>query len=128
MSGIVIPRDRTDKQPPTGYCLNPECQVDNQRYEFEVKHDRFACPKCGASKPPIVGLLVLTHWFVPAKNGPIEDGGGLRFKLACDDKRAYLATFTNLEAATKVLDLVNCPGCLKWDEDQRRKAGTFFRR
>lgn len=119
MSGIIVPHDRVDKYA-RGYCYNPECiEPGVDRYEFKVEHDRFCCPKCGANKGPLVGLLVLTHWIARDPKGPIEGEGGLRYKLACDTKRAYLATFTNMEAATPVLEIVNCPGCLKVAQEQR---------
>lgn len=115
MSGIAIPHDRTTKQQVMGYCLNPECKPNpqtNQYFTFEVEHDRFACPKCGAYKQPYVGVQVLTHWLVQDPKGPIEGDGGLRWRIACDNDRAYLATFTNLEAATRAVEVANCPGCL----------------
>jgi hypothetical protein len=45
--------------------------------------------------------------------GPIIGDGGLRYRIACDQSRAYLATVTNLEAATDNPKIVNCPGCRK---------------
>lgn len=59
----------------------------------------------------MVGLLVLTHLLIRDPNGPIKGHLG-RFKLACNTKRAYLATITNLEAATGDPSIANCPGCL----------------
>lgn len=113
MSGIEIPRDRTTRQPARGYCLNPECLEDSAagRFEFDVQDDRFACPKCGARDTPMVGLLVLTHLLIRDPEGPIRGAMG-RFKLACHHSRAYLATLTNLEAATGDPRIANCPGCL----------------
>jgi hypothetical protein len=114
MSGISIPHDRTTKQQVMGYCLNPDCKPNphtNDYFSFAVDHDRFACPRCGANKPPFVGVQVLTHWLVQDNKGPIEGEGGLRWKIACDQDRAYLATFSNLEAATKAFEVANCPGC-----------------
>lgn len=128
MSGIQIPNDRTTKQRVRGYCLNAECSPrENERYEFDVEHDRFCCPKCGAYKPPMVGVLSLVHWLARDSKGPIEGTGGLRWKLACEADRAYLATFTNKEAASVAIEAVNCPGCLEAYEIGRRKAGNFFR-
>lgn len=114
MTGILIPSDRTTKQVPRGYCLNPECRErsEDSRYEFEAKHDHFACPKCCNTDPMGVGLLVLTHLLVRDQAGPIRGSGGSRWKFACDSKRAILATETNLEAATGVPEVANCPGCL----------------
>lgn len=120
MTGILIPHDRTTQQQPRGYCLNPECLEDStdSRFEFNVDHDQFCCPKCGGRDSPMVGLLVLTHLLIRDQRGPIKGQMG-RFKLACNQRRAYLATFTNLEAATSDPRIANCPGCL----DVARKAG-----
>jgi hypothetical protein len=113
MSGIAIPSDRTTKQPVRAYCYNPECKpVDGDRFEFGVSNDRFACPKCGAFLPPMVGVLSLVHLLVRDPKGPIIGEGGLRWRLACEERRAYLATVTNNEAATVVREVANCPGCL----------------
>jgi len=113
MAGVIVPNDRTSKQQPRGYCLNPECLEDSaqSRFEFDVDHDRFCCPKCGGRDGPMVGLLVLTHLLVRDQGGPIVGQFG-RFKLACHNSRAYLATVTNLEAATSDPSIANCPGCL----------------
>jgi hypothetical protein len=114
MAGIIIPTDRTTKQQPRGYCLNPECleSSDQERFEFDVDHDRFACPKCGANSSPMAGLLVLTHLLMRDHKGPLIGAGGLKYRVACDDTRAYLATVTNQEAASGDVTAVNCPGCL----------------
>lgn len=115
MSGIIIPDDRSIKQQSFGVCMNPQCREKStdERFTFVVDDDLFCCPKCGANKPPMVGLLAQVHFLIPDRNGPVEGVGGLRYRLACDDKRAYLATATNQEAATGELAAVNCPGCLK---------------
>jgi len=47
------------------------------------------------------------------EHGPIVGDFGLRFKLACEGKRDYLATETNEEAATGDYRAVNCESCLK---------------
>lgn len=115
MAGIVIPEDRTTKQPVIGRCYNPACKErsDAEGFEFQTEHDLFACPKCGANKQPVVFLLVLTHLLIPDQaNGPIVGQGGLQYRLGCDSKRAYLATVTNQEAASGDKSVVNCPGCL----------------
>lgn len=114
MAGIAIPHDRTTKQPVRGYCYNPECREDSrdERYEFTVEQDCFACPKCGGDTPPRVGLLVLVHLLIEDAKGPIVGALGLRYRLGCDERRAYLATVTNLEAATGLVSAANCPGCL----------------
>ena len=112
MTGIAIPHDRTDQQPLRGYCLNPACLEDSadQRFEFDVEHDRFACPKCGGQDAPMVGLLVIIHLLIRDAKGPIK-GQMARFRVACNTKRAYLATLTNMEAATGDPSIANCPGC-----------------
>jgi hypothetical protein len=114
MAGILVPTDRTTKQQAVGYCLNPECldRSDQGRFEFPVEHDRFACPKCGATGSPMVGLLALVHLLVRDPKGGLIGAGGLHYRLACDQTRAYLATVTNQEAATGDVASVNCPGCL----------------
>jgi len=56
---------------------------------------------------------VLTHLLIPTPDGPINGTGGLRYRIGCDAKRAYLATLTNLEAATDNPKIANCEGCLK---------------
>ncbi len=114
MAGIVIPRDRTDRQQARGYCLNPQCREDSAAslFEFPVDHDHYACPKCGNDQPPGVGLLVLTHLLVPDPKGPIRSGIGQRFRFACDAKRVCFATPTNQEAVTGMPEFTNCMGCL----------------
>lgn len=107
---ITVPGDRTLKQPTKAFCRNPECST-GKRFEFEFEHDNPECPKCGASREPMIGMIVLTHLLIRNKNGVIEGDGGLRYQLACDLPRAYLATVTNLEAATNNRDLYNCKGC-----------------
>lgn len=114
MSGIVIPGDRSIKQQSFGVCMNPACRnvSTDERFIFPVDDDHFACPKCGADKPPVAGLLAQIHLLIPDPKGVIEGAGGLRYRLACDENRAYLATATNQEAATGELAAANCPGCL----------------
>jgi hypothetical protein len=111
MPGIKVPEDRTIHQPAAGFCRNPECRDDDREFRFTVENDRFACPKCGADRSPQVGLLVLTHLLLPHPQGPILGKAG-RWVIACDDERAYLATATNLEAATDNAKIANCPGCI----------------
>lgn len=114
MAGIKVPHDRTVKQPAAGFCRNPECrEVSNEEFHFVVEHDNFSCPKCGANKAPMVGVLVLTHLLIRNQAGPILGSGGLRYALGCDMKRAYLATVSNQEAATDNIEIANCPGCLE---------------
>lgn len=114
MAGIIIPGDRSVKQQSFGVCMNPACREvsTDERFTFPVEHDHFACPKCGANKSPTVNLLALIHFLIPDRQGPIEGMGGLRYRLGCDEKRAYLATTTNQEAATGELAAANCVGCL----------------
>lgn len=100
-------------QPAAGFCRNPECRENGREFEFQVEHDNFSCPKCGADRAPMIGLLVLTHLLVRNDQGPIIGSGGLRWSLACDEERAYLATVTNKEAATDNAKVANCPGCLQ---------------
>lgn len=111
---VLIGKDRTIKQPVRAFCRNPKCRktmgVD---FEFQVEHDRFCCPKCGADREPFIGVLSLTHHLVPDPKGPIVGLGGRRFKLGCETRRAYLATATNNESATDQPPYVNCPGCLE---------------
>lgn len=126
-TGVAVPHDRTTKQPLRGYCLNSACLEDPQhsRFEFEAHNDHFTCPKCGADSPLMVGLLTLTHLLLPDPAGKILGSGGQRYRFACDGERTILATETNNEAATGVLELVNCPGCLKAAESLRVKQRVF---
>ena len=102
--------DRTKHQPITWRCFNPECAAVGQRcYDFTA--DSPQCPKCGAN-PPFVAARALIHMLVKDKSGPIPGDFGVRYKLACEGKRDYLATMTNEEAASGDSRVVNCPGCL----------------
>lgn len=113
-SQVVMPSDRTTKQLARGYCRNPKCRAkeDDQDFTFDIEHAHVTCPKCGANKPPMIGVFVLTHLLIPMEDGPMSGAGGLRYALACDEKRAYLATVTNLEAASGDIQVVNCPQCI----------------
>lgn len=108
---ISVPSDHSLKQPAKGFCRNPECLENDNKYIFEIKHDNPACPKCGADRTPFVGLLILTHLLIRDKSGPIQGVGGLRYSIACDQKRAYLSTLTNKEAATDNQNIFNCRLC-----------------
>lgn len=109
-----VPRDRDMMQPVVGFCRNPKCREEShQEFQFFVENDHFECPKCGADSAPLVGVLTLTHLLVPHTIGPVKGSGGRRFVIACDDKRAYLATISNLEAATDNPRVANCPTCLQ---------------
>jgi hypothetical protein len=104
--------------------MNPECLVDSddKMFTFDVQHDGFACPKCGNNRAPGVGLLVLTHLMIRDRNGPIHGDMGQSYRLACHKDRAYLATVTNLEAATGDIRFCNCPGCLKVANEMKIKT------
>lgn len=112
---VTPPADRTCKQPVRAYCANPQCweMAERGRFEFEVEHGEVTCPKCGANEPPMIGLLVLVHLLLPDPRGPINGAGGIRYRIACDEHRAYLATTTNKEAATGAVEAANCGQCLK---------------
>ena len=112
MPGIIVPNDRITTQPARGYCRNPPCRDRGELFTFQVNHDGFACPKCGADAPPMVGLFALTHLLIPQMGGPIRGLGGRCYRLACDGQRDYLATLTNQEAASGDPSVVDCPGCL----------------
>jgi len=60
----------------------------------------------------MIGTLTLTHLLVHDEHGPVRGKGGVPYKIACDSKRAYLATVTNDEAATDNVEVANCPGCI----------------
>jgi hypothetical protein len=110
---VVIPEDRSLKQPSMGFCRNPACRDrSDQEFTFVIEHDPVVCPKCGADQEPMIGMLVMTHLLIPDPAGPISGSGGLRYHIACDVRRAYLATATNLEAVTDNVKVANCPGCL----------------
>ncbi|MEX2176193.1 MAG: hypothetical protein WD872_17660 [Pirellulaceae bacterium] len=123
MPKIIIPNDRTQKQPVRCYCRNPECleSSDKKRFEFDAEHADIACPKCGATEAPYVGVLSLVHFLHRNPRGLIVGMGGLRYQLACEEQRPYLATLTNDEAATDQLIAVNCPGCLQSAADKKLK-------
>jgi len=126
MGAIIMPNDRSTKHPAKGYCRNPACQVEGQREElftFPIEHAHVACPKCGATMAPMVGVYVLTHLLLRIKGGPIRGASGLQYALACDSERAMLATATNLEAASGDVNVVNCPICL----ENARKLGIKLR-
>lgn len=111
MQGINPHPDQTTKQPVVWRCPNPECFDTDLDYFFEFKADEPVCPKCGLG-PPAVQKRVLIHFLVRDSKGPIYGQMGLRYRMACDARRSYLATPTNGEAATGDPTSVNCPGCL----------------
>ena len=108
--------DRTTKQPITWRCRNPECAVDGRQFEFQSDYDE--CPKC-KSRPPVTSMISLCHMLLPDPRGRIRGQHG-RYRLACARKRDYLATTTNHESASNLIEVVNCPGCLA--EVDRLKA------
>lgn len=111
---IVMPSDRTTKIPAQGFCRNPQCQEkEGELFEFAIEHAHVECPKCKANKSPMVGIYTLTHFLVQVEGGPIRGAGGVSYALACDQQRAYLATVTNLEAASGDITCVNCPQCIE---------------
>jgi hypothetical protein len=121
-----MPNDRSTKHPAKGFCRNPACQEKGQREElftFPIEHADVECPKCGATMSPIVGVYVLSHLLLPIKGGPLRGAGGLSYALACDSQRAYLATVSNLEAASGDVNVINCPLCL----ENARKLGIKMR-
>jgi hypothetical protein len=111
---VIVANDRSLKQPVRAFCTNPECleSSDQEHFEFTVEHSPVECPKCGANQPPMIGVLSLVHFLIRDKKGPIIGHGGLRYLIACEEKRAYLATITNEEAVTGVFESANCPGCI----------------
>ncbi len=121
MSKVFIPEDRTQKQPVTCICRNPECleSSEDEHFKFTTEHSQIACPKCGADRAPMVAVLALVHFLTRDPKGPIVGYGGLKYAFACAEKRAYLATMTNQEAATGDIRSVNCPGCLKAAADRK---------
>lgn len=111
---VFVPNDR--KGQPYGFCVNPEClESGEQRFEFPIENGDVVCPKCGADRTPMIGLLVVTHLLVRDKAGPVVGNGGLKFRIACDTtgKRTHLATITNQEAATGDYRSCNCMPCLQ---------------
>lgn len=121
MSGVLLPTERTTKQQPMGFCWNPDCAGDNDRFVFPIKHDGFCCPKCGADSAPLVGVLSLMHQLVADPQGPIVGAYGRRYRMACAKKRDYLALPDNSEGATGDMQFVNCPDCLKQIDQLRVK-------
>ena len=110
---VEAPRGRTQRQPLQAYCLTPECiEGSDGRYTFTVENE-ICCPKCGRNEWPHVGILTLVHWVRPSAQGPLKTSDGGRAEIACDPKRQYIATASNLEAGTNYPPAVNCPQCLK---------------
>lgn len=120
---IHVPKDRTRKQPAKAFCKNDECRVNGGEFHFEADHDEpVSCPKCSAKTGPIVGVLTLVHLLIKDDTGPLQGSGGLRYSIECDPERKYIATETNNEAASSVLEAVNCPMCIA--ESKVRQQST----
>jgi len=111
---------QTTKQPVWMRCPNPECCEKGEPY-FDFQSDYPKCPKCSLG-PPAVEKRALMHLLVRDPKGPVVGQLGLRYALACDKKRDYLATWRNGEAATGSPKDVNCPGCKK---SKAYKAGIL---
>lgn len=113
-SGIVIPETRSRKQRNFAFCCNPECSEMGLEFRFEIQDTLVPCPKCGATKAPLVGMLAKTHLIVRDKRGQLEGAGGLRYRLACDteNKRGSISTIHNHELATGDRTIANCLDCL----------------
>lgn len=123
-NGIAIPEERTHKQRNYAFCANPECVEDGHEFRFEIENTLMPCPKCGATKPPMVGMLAKTHLLVRDRKGHIEGASGLRYRIACDteNKRHRISTLTNHELATGDRTICNCIDCLT--EANRINAGS----
>lgn len=107
----LVQTGQSIKYPVFWLCRNPECRPDNAR-AFSFQSDYPECPKCGA-EPPLVQKRALVHLLLRNPKGPILGMKGLRWELACDVDRDWLATGDNGEAATGLSFHVNCQVCLK---------------
>ena len=123
-NGIAIPEERTHKQRNYAFCANIECAENGQEFRFEIENTLMPCPKCGATKPPMVGMLAKTHLLVRDRKGHIEGQGGLCFHdaAATENKRHRISTLTNHELATGDRTICNCIDCLT--EANRINAGS----
>lgn len=120
---VQVPYDRTIKQPVRCFCLNPECiDAGNDRYEFTIQHADVVCPKCGANQVPVVGVLAIVHFIMRDRHGALMGHGGLRYRLACEPRRTFIATHTNLEAGSGELSAVSCVRCLAIAKEQNAAA------
>lgn len=126
--GVAVPSDRTQMQPVRCFCRNQECYSPPQeRFEFEIEHGDVVCPKCGANQSPMVGTLAIVHFMVRDNMGPLSGCGGLRYRLACEPNRHYIATNTNQEAGTGDLHVVSCIRCLAVAREQKLSASQGSR-
>ncbi|AMV31330.1 hypothetical protein VN12_04380 [Pirellula sp. SH-Sr6A] len=114
-SGIVIPNERTHKQPNFAFCANPKCAENGLEFRFQIEDTLMPCPKCGATHAPLVGMLAKTHLLVQDRMGHLVGSGGLRYRIACDteNKRHVISTPENHELATGDRRIANCLDCLK---------------
>lgn len=113
-SGIVLPETRSHKQRNFAYCNNPECAENGLEFRFEIDQTLVPCPKCGATKAPMVGMLTKTHLVIRDKKGKLEGASGLRYRIACDteNKRDFISTLHNHELGTGDRNTANCIDCL----------------
>lgn len=113
-SGIVLPDERSCKQKHYAFCANPDCRENGQEFRFQIEQTLVPCPKCGATDPPMVGMLCKTHLLIRDKSGPFAGASGLRYRMGCDPqrKRHHLSTITNHEAFTDDRTICNCEECL----------------
>lgn len=102
---------QSTKYPVFWLCMNPDCR-EHERGAFVFRSDYPECPKCGCGAPT-VQKRALVHLLLRNNKGPIVGDLGLRWELACDTKRDYLATIDNGEACTGDSRHVNCQACLK---------------
>ncbi len=80
---------------------------------FEWEDNSGACPKCGASGPPLVAALVDVHLMVMSRKGPIMGRMGRQY-VCCQPERAYLNRHPAEQFfATDDLRAVTCPKCLR---------------
>ena len=81
---------------------------------FEIEQTLLPCPKCGATRAPMVGMLAKTHLLLRDKKGNFEGASGLRYRIGCDpeNKRTVISTTENHELATGDRQIANCIDCL----------------
>lgn len=103
---------QTTKQPTVFRCPNPDCVEHRFQGYYDFESDEPICPKCGLG-PPGVQKRSLTHLLVRDNRvGPIPGALGMRYYMACDPQRDFLATELNGEGASGDPAAVNCPGCM----------------
>lgn len=110
MAGPLYKYDQTNLQPVVWLCPNPECsEAFGNLFAFISDYPK--CPKCSCG-PPAITKQVLIHYIAKNKKGKIGAEGGIRYSIACDHSRDYIATTTNGEAGSGDFSAVNCPGCM----------------